>query len=91
MAYILTTNNSLQTLYLNLCSINRSGLHRLLVVLCHDHFSLRTLGVCFNNIETNNDDLIQDGFEAVDIRNALNRALEYNTDRKILTWGKALC
>ncbi|XP_067929191.1 uncharacterized protein [Watersipora subatra] len=90
LADMLVNNIALQTLYLNLCSINRTGLHRLLTVISHDNFTLRTLGVCNNNIEVYNDDLVQDGFEAVDIRNALNRALEHNKERKILTWGKAL-
>lgn len=90
LADMLVMNGTLQTLYLNLCSINRASLHRMLVVLSHDNFSLRTLAVCNNNIDIHNDELVQGGFEGVDMRNALNRALEYNTDRKILTWGKAL-
>lgn len=90
LADMLMVNTSLQTLYLNMCCVNRRGLHRLLVVISHDNFVLRTLGACYNNIQLNNDDLVQDGFEAVDVRNALKIATESNTDRKILTWGKLI-
>ena len=88
LADMLMFNSALQTIYINLCSINRRGLHRLLVVMSHDNYSLRTLGACYNNVQLNEDEVTQDGFEAVDIRNALNRALESNSDRKILLWGK---
>lgn len=88
LAEMLMVNATLQTLYINLCSINRKGLHRMLVVIAHDNYVLRTLGACYNNIQLHDDESVQEGFEAVDMRNALNRALESNTDRKILTWGK---